>query len=61
MSRNPWDAVIVGSGFGGSVLAYRLARNGKRVLVLERGKAILPPFLRLGPDTSVEAVANSPA
>ena len=36
------DAVIVGSGFGGSVLAYRLASAGLRVCVLERGKAYPP-------------------
>ena len=27
-----YDAVIVGSGFGGSVTAYRLAQAGKSVL-----------------------------
>jgi cholesterol oxidase len=31
------DAVIVGSGFGGSVSALRLAEKGYRVLVLEKG------------------------
>jgi cholesterol oxidase len=33
-----FDYVIVGSGFGGSVSAMRLAEKGYRVLVLERGK-----------------------
>jgi cholesterol oxidase len=33
-----YDYVIVGSGFGGSVSAMRLAEKGYRVLVLERGE-----------------------
>jgi cholesterol oxidase len=37
-----FDAVIVGSGFGGSICALRLAEAGKSVLVLERGKRYLP-------------------
>jgi cholesterol oxidase len=37
-----YDAVIVGSGFGGSVAAFRLADAGERVLVLERGQAYAP-------------------
>jgi cholesterol oxidase len=32
-----YDYVIIGSGFGGSVSAMRLAERGYRVLVLERG------------------------
>jgi cholesterol oxidase len=41
------DLAIVGSGFGGSVAALRLAEQGRRVVVLEQGR-------RLGPD-DVEA------
>lgn len=37
-----FDAVIVGSGFGGSVMAYRLAEAGMRVCLLERGKPYPP-------------------
>lgn len=37
-----FDVVVVGSGFGGSVIAYRLAEAGLRVCVLERGKAYPP-------------------
>ena len=42
MDETHFDAVIVGSGFGGSVMAYRLAEAGLRVCLLERGKAYPP-------------------
>nr|MBA2362480.1 GMC family oxidoreductase [Chloroflexia bacterium] len=41
-SDEHFDAVIVGSGFGGSVMAYRLAEAGLRACVLERGMAYPP-------------------
>jgi len=37
-----FDAVVIGSGFGGSVSAYRLAEAGLRVCLLERGKPYPP-------------------
>lgn len=33
-----FDAIVIGSGFGGAVTACRLAQSGARVLVLERGR-----------------------
>jgi cholesterol oxidase len=42
MEETHFEAVIVGSGFGGSVMAYRLAEAGLRVCLLERGKAYPP-------------------
>ncbi|MGZ8786475.1 MAG: FAD-binding protein, partial [Acidimicrobiia bacterium] len=36
------DAVVVGSGFGGSVAAFRLAEAGRSTIVLERGQAYPP-------------------
>ena len=38
MDAPVYDYVIIGSGFGGSVSAMRLAQKGYSVLVLERGK-----------------------
>jgi choline dehydrogenase-like flavoprotein len=34
---NNYSAIIIGSGFGGSVMASRLTEAGMSVLVLERG------------------------
>ena len=42
MTVEHFDAVVVGSGFGGSISALRLAQAERRVLVLERGRAYSP-------------------
>lgn len=36
--KSDFDFVIIGSGFGGSVSALRLAEKGWRVLVIEKGR-----------------------
>ncbi len=38
----PFDYLIIGSGPAGSVLAHELRRNGKHVLLLERGSFVVP-------------------
>jgi choline dehydrogenase-like flavoprotein len=40
--RQRYDALVVGSGAAGAVLAYRFAQAGRRVLVLERGPHVDP-------------------
>jgi cholesterol oxidase len=37
-----FDAIVIGSGFGGSVVTDRLAEAGMRVCLLERGRAYPP-------------------
>lgn len=37
-----YDAIVIGSGFGGAITACRLAERGSRVLVLERGRRWAP-------------------
>jgi choline dehydrogenase-like flavoprotein len=41
-SAEIFDAVVIGTGFGGAVAACRLAQAGKKVCVLERGRRYGP-------------------
>ncbi|MCO5280280.1 MAG: NAD(P)-binding protein [Chitinophagales bacterium] len=38
MQQQEFDYIVIGSGFGGSVSAMRLAEKGYSVLVIEKGK-----------------------
>jgi len=40
-ARARYDVIVVGSGYGGGISAMRLARAGKRVAVVERGREIV--------------------
>ncbi len=37
-----YTAVVVGSGYGGSIMASRLARAGQAIALLERGRELHP-------------------
>lgn len=51
MNAFEFDAIVIGSGFGGAVCACRLAEAGQSVLVLERGRRWRPAtFPRDGAD-----------
>jgi len=39
-----FDVIIIGSGAGGAPIAYRLAKAGKSVLVLEKGPLFRPQY-----------------
>ena len=40
--RVVWDVIVVGTGMGGGTLGYQLARSGRKVLFVEKGRSTLP-------------------
>jgi cholesterol oxidase len=51
--RQRYEVVVVGSGYGGAIMASRLARAGRDVCLVERGAEMVPGEF---PDSSVGAV-----
>ncbi|MCA9674986.1 MAG: GMC family oxidoreductase [Kofleriaceae bacterium] len=49
-----WDAVVVGSGFGGAMVAHRLIEAGARVLMIERGDWVERGDAAWRPEASLE-------
>jgi choline dehydrogenase-like flavoprotein len=49
-----WDAVIIGSGFGGAMVAHRLVAAGARVLMIERGDWVTRGEAAWRPEASLE-------
>ena len=54
--KSHYDAIVIGSGYGASIAASRLARTGLAVAVLERGREIMPGDF---PDTPLEVGAET--
>ncbi|MEO9801986.1 MAG: GMC family oxidoreductase N-terminal domain-containing protein [Reichenbachiella sp.] len=50
--KDNYDVVVIGSGYGGGIAASRMARAGRSVCLLERGKEFLPGEF---PNTLLEA------
>jgi cholesterol oxidase len=48
-----YEVVVIGSGYGGAIAASRLARAGRQVCLLERGKELQPGEY---PDTGAEVL-----
>ena len=52
----PFDAIVIGTGFGGTIAAVQLAAKGKSVLMIERGTFWRSPY-PLPPITGTEGDA----
>lgn len=53
--KSSYTVVVIGSGYGGSIAASRLARAGQQVCILERGKEFQPGEY---PKTQTKALAQ---
>jgi cholesterol oxidase len=53
--KDHYEVLVVGSGYGGSITASRLARAGRTVCLVERGRELQPGEY---PDTMLEAMSE---
>ncbi len=51
-----YDAIVIGSGFGGGIAACRLVEAGQRVVVLERGQRFAPEDFPATPEEAPSAL-----
>jgi len=56
-----WDAIVVGTGMGGATLGHALARAGRRVLFLDKGRARPDLVGHYAEDDFARAEAPQPA
>jgi choline dehydrogenase-like flavoprotein len=60
LPKRRYEAVVVGSGFGGAVAACRLAQAGVDVAIIERGRRF-PPGSGDGSGAATRSSASSPS
>ena len=53
------DFLVIGSGFGGSVSALRLAQKGYSVAVLEQGSSLTPERIAQIADVVVDGILDA--
>lgn len=58
MADKHFDAIIIGSGFGGSMTAHRLANAGWKIAIIERGDSIKRGPHNWGRNASVDLTPN---
>ncbi|OLN81041.1 Cholesterol oxidase 1 [Colletotrichum chlorophyti] len=59
--RPSYDVVVIGSGYGGAVAASRMARGGKQVCLLERGKEKWPGEFPTNPVPAIKELHTTNA
>src|SRR6266566_2515368 len=58
IAQEAYDAVVIGTGFGGTIAAIGLSAHGKKTLVIERGTFFITPETLGAPTAPGNAIAN---